>query len=211
MKRITSKTNRIITTGVTAFAVVALAYSPAAFAATSNTTITGTIGSTITVSSGAAVSLDVAPDSSARYASRSNTVTVTTNNTTGYDLTLETTSAARELHKSTAPAADINAHTGTNAAPTALVANSWGYRVDNIGGFGAGPTAATAGVGGDVLDSTLWAGVPALNSPDTIATSTAPSAGGGDNVTVWYAMAADATKPSGNYTNTVLYTANVKP
>lgn len=205
MKRIYTKTNRILTASTTAFAVIALAYSPAALAATSNTTITGTVGSTITVNSGASVALNVAPSSGAAVSTASNTVTVTTNNATGYDLTLSTTGAERDLVKGSD---HIAAHTGTWASPSTLATNSWGYRIDNAGTFGAGPTTV---LNSAASSSQTWAGVPASGSAQNIKTSSTNTSGAGDDVTVWYAMSADATKPSGNYTNSVVYTAVTKP
>lgn len=210
MHRIYKKTNRALLAGTTAFAVIALAYSPVALAETSNTTITGTIGSAITVSSGASVALNVSPASGPAYTTNSNTVTVTTNNSTGYNLTLMTTSAERGLVHTVNSSEKIAASSGSRTTPTALVANTWGYRVDGLSGsgFGAGPTSA---VSSQPLGASLWAGVPANGgSPDNIATSNTNTSGSGDNVTVWYAMAADATKPSGNYTNSVIYTATTK-
>ena len=204
MHRIYKKTNRAVLASTAAFAVVALAYSPAAFAVTSNTTITGTIGSAITVSSGASVALNVSPASGAAVSTASNSVTVTTNNSTGYDLTLSTSSADRNLTKGSDT---IPAHAGTYASPSTLATNTWGYRVDGLGTFGAGPTSV---LNSAASSSQTWAGVPASGSAQNIKTSSTNTSGAGDTVTVWYAMSADATKPSGNYTNSVIYTAVTK-
>lgn len=195
------------TAGVTTLAVVAVAYSPAAFAVTDTTTITGTIGSTITIDSGASVALNVSPSSGAAVSTQSNLVTVTTNNTTGYDLSLSTSAAERDLvHTNTVD--KITAHTGTWASPTTIATNSWGYRVDGAGTFGAGPTTV---LNSAASSPQTWAGVPASGSAQIIKSSNTNTSGSGENTTVWYAMSADATKPSGNYTNSVVYTAVTKP
>ena len=205
MHRIYQKAHRSIAVGFAAFAVVALAYSPAALAATSSTTVTGTIGSTITVNSGASVALNVSPASGAAVSTASNTVTVVTNNSTGYDLTLSTTGTERNLVKGSDT---IAAHSGTWASPSTLATNTWGYRIDSAGTFGSGPTSV---LNSAASSSQTWAGVPASTSAQNIKTSSTNTSGGGDVVTVWYAMSADATKPSGNYTNSVVYTAVTKP
>lgn len=192
------------TTGFVALAVAVAPYSLVSAASqTSTTTINGTIDSTITISSGPTVSMSVAPSGSAVTSSASDTVSVSTNNASGYTLGLAMNTGTRTLAKG---ADTIAAASGTLASPAALGTNTWGYRVDNAGGFGAGPTTAETNV---ASSARTWAGVPAQGSPDTIKTTS--STASGDTTTVWYAMNADSTKPNGVYTNSVVYTATTRP
>lgn len=199
-------THTAIRTSVTigaGFAALALLAMPAATvsAATSNasTTVNGSIGSSITVSSAGPVAINVTPTSTAVQSSASDTVTVNTNNASGYTLTLQTSTANRALTKGSDT---IAAHTASASAPSALGNNSWGYRVDGASGFGSGTTAAETNI---ATSAYTWAGVPANGSAATVKTNTGPVSA--DATTVWFAMRADASKPSGTYTNTVLYTA----
>lgn len=186
--------------GVAAFAILALPVATVS-AATSTTTsvVNGSIGSSITVSSAGPVNMSVTPTSGDVLSSASDTVTVDTNNASGYTLSLQTNTASRTLTKG---ADSIAAHTATPASPSDLAANSWGFRVDGSAGFGAGTTAAETNV---ATSAYTWAGVPANGSPATIKTTSTPAAA--DTTAVWYAMKANSSKPSGTYTNTVLYTA----
>ncbi len=81
--------------------------------------------------------------------------------------------------------------------------NTWGYRVDGIGGFGAGPTSAQSSAA--ISGSIKFAAVPATGSPNTIKTTTGTASS--DTTSVWYGIAANTTQPNGTYTNSVTYTA----
>jgi len=192
------KIARIAGSTIAVAALVALPLAGTASAATSTSVINGSIGSTITVSSSGPVSINVAPTSGAVASSASDTVSVSTNDADGYVLSLETNSANRNL---TNGANSITPSAGTLAAPATLATNTWGYRVDNAGGF-TGTTTAETNIASSAFN---WAGVKANGSADTIKTTSAPASN--DQTRVWYAMSADTSKPSGTYTNTVLYTA----
>ncbi len=197
MKKITKLT--AVSTVALGLALLPLASSFAADA-TANTVVNGHIGSSITISTSNTVDIYVTPTGSeARISSAADTVTVNTNNATGYNLTLETQGADTNLVKGSDT---IAATAGTLAAPTALDDNSWGYRVDGAGGFGAGPSSALNNVASTVL---TFAGVPANGSAHTIKTTSTTATN--DQTSVWYGMKADSTKPNGVYTNTVVYTA----
>ena len=170
---------------------------------TSNTVINGMVGSTITVTSDATVALNTTATASAVLSSASNSVQVTTNNATGYTLGLSIVSGAPNT--SLVSGSDtIAASTNTMAAPAVLADDTWGFRVDGQGGFGAGPTTAETN---STSSTTTWAGV--TNTAQTIKTTTTTAAA--DSTTVWYAMKVSPTKPSGTYTNTVTYTATTRP
>ncbi len=166
-----------------------------------STTATGT-PLFITLSSLPSVSLTVTPDSSGRISSQYNTTTVSTNNAIGYTLQLSTTTTNRNLTRS-GGSDTITPSSGSINSPTSLANNTWGFRVDNLGSFGSGTFLET-----NLTSSTFsWAGVPASTLPATIKTTN--STASNDPTIVWYAMKAAADRPSGNYTNTILYTAVV--
>lgn len=124
---------------------------------------------------------------------------VSTNNTAGYRLTLANSDATTNL---VSGGNTIAAHTGTQASPTALATNRWGYRVVNVGGFGA---TAYSGESNITSSASTWAGVPATGSANTIKTTA--STANLDLTTVWYAVRATSSQPAGVYTDTVTYTA----
>lgn len=183
-----------------AVSVVGLAFSPViASAATANTVINATLGSTISVTTSTPVAISLTPTAGGVVSSSSDTVSVSTNNTAGYTLTLEDNDATTTL---VSGANSIAAHSGTQASPTTLANNTWGYRVDGVGGFGAGPTSAETNNGSS---STIWAGVPATGSPNTLKTTS--STASNDTTTVWYGVKVTSSQPNGTYTDTVTYTA----
>ena len=181
----------------------ALAMPLNAFAATDskNTTINAVISSVISMTTTSTVAINVTPVSGGSQTSASDTVTVSTNNATGFDLTLANNDATRSLVNG---ANSIAAHTGTKAAPTALANNSWGYAVGGLGTFDGSYSIITNANS----SSTKWAGVPASGSPDNIRSTTTTAAA--DVTTVWYSIKADTTKPNGTYTDVVTYTATTK-
>lgn len=202
MKRITSK----LALGGAVVGVIASVLVPAAaFAAnqSAGTTINAEIGSTISISTSGTVTLTVTPTASGSATSASDTVSVSTNNATGYYLQLASSSAQVTL---TNGANTIAASSGTQASPVTLANNTWGYRVDSAGGFGAGPTSTQTNVAN--LSNT-WAGIPASGSPNTLKTTATTASA--DTTTVWYGAKVDTTKPNGTYSNTVTYTATTNP
>ncbi len=169
------------------------------YAATDNesTTVNAAIASTISISTSSTVAIAVTPVAGGAQSSSSDTVSVSTNNSTGYVLTLADSDATTTL---VSGANTIAAHTGTFASPTALANNSWGYAIPG-GNFDATYNA----LNNATSSTTKWAGMPASGSPVTLKTTgTTASA---DTTTVWYSVKADTTKPNGTYSDTVSYTA----
>lgn len=197
------KTN--IYKAITGLMVSAVLVSPLGVLAASdskNTTINANLGSTISMTTSGTVTLNVTPVSGGSQTSASDTVTISTNNSTGYDLTLADSDANTNLVNG---ANNIAAHAGTRTTPTVLANNKWGYRVDSIGGFSTG-----GAVENNVTSSSItYAGVPASGSPDNIKSTSATATG--ETTTVWYAVKADTTNPNGTYADTVTYTATTKP
>lgn len=169
-------------------------------AATSSTTVQSHIGSVISaMTSGPTVTADVTPTGAGAQTISSDTVTVSTNNTLGYTLQLADADATTTL---TSGSNTIAASSGTQASPIVQAVNTWGYHVDNVGGFGAGTTAAQTST---AIGSVTFAGVPASSAPNTIKTTSTTAAS--DTTKVWYGVAADTTQPNGTYTDSVTYTA----
>jgi hypothetical protein len=174
----------------------------AASAATANSSVEATVASVLTVSSSGTVPISVTPTGGGQVATANDTVTVDTNNSTGYDLTLANSDATVTMagylasDGVTTNGDTLAQHSGTYGTPSALDANSWGWRVDSLGSFGGG--------GG-----TTYAGVPASGSAQNIksTSSTATS----DVTTVKYGVKVNTSKKSGIYKDTVTYTATAKP
>jgi hypothetical protein len=180
-----------------------------AFADTTDSTVYGSgnfgncdYGScTITLTSGGIASMAVVPTPAGKCTVQSDAVSVLTDSTTGYSLTMTTNSTSNAM---TSGANSIAASSGTAAAPAVLSMNTWGYRVDNLGAFGAGPT-TTQNSGS--IPSVTFAGVPPNNlTPVQIASSSSP-ANPAATTTAWYGVCANSTVPSGTYTTTITYTA----
>ncbi len=186
-----------------ALVVAAVATSPITVSAvndTQSTTINANVASVITLSADAIVNIALTPTGAGAASSQSDTVSVATNHAAGYNLTLSNNDTTLDLDGP--GAAVIAAHAGTFASPTTLGNNSWGYRVDGSGTFGAGPTSA------ELSQANLagtWSGIPSSAAAQLIKTTAATATN--DQTTFWYGVKADTSKPSGAYTDSVTYTA----
>lgn len=186
-------------------AVAGVLLSPvmaSAVASTGTTTINATIGSVISMTTSSAVALAVTPVSGGSATSASDAVSVSTNNALGYTLTLADSDATTTLVNG---GNTIAAGAGTFAAPVTLANNTWGYRVDGVGAFGAGPTSVQTN---QANLSGLWTGVPATGSAHTLKSTSSTATN--DITTVWYGVKADTTNPNGVYSDQVTYTATTK-
>jgi len=173
----------------------------AAGAATTSTTINSAISSVISVfTSNGTVTANVTPTGAGAQTIASDTLTVSTNNTLGYTLQIADSDATTTL---TSGSDTIAASSGTQGTPVVQSANTWGYRVDSIGGFGAGPTSGqnSAAISGTIK----FAGMPANSAPNTIKTTATTASN--DTTTVWYGVAANTSQPTGTYSDTITYTA----
>lgn len=165
-----------------------------------NTTIEASIQPVISISTSGTVSLSITPTSSGTMSSASDTVTVSTNNATGYTLTFADANTETDLVNGSD---SITASSATPASPSALSNNTWGYRVDGLESFGAGPTAAETN---QDSSTTTFAGVPASDAAaQTLNTTNTESTN--STTTVWYGAKVDQTLPTGTYSDAVTYTA----
>lgn len=186
------------TIGVTCAVVIALPL--VAEAATASTTISSVVSATISLSTSGTVNINVTPTGAGVQTISNDVATVSTNDVAGYTLQLAETGASSNL---VSGGNTIAPSSGSQTTPAVETANSWGYRVDSIGGFGAGPT---SGVSNAAISGTIkFAAVPATASPNTIKTTAITATN--DTTNVWYGIAANTTAPSGTYTNSVTYTA----
>jgi hypothetical protein len=172
-----------------------------ASALTSSTTISSVLSPVITLlTTNGTVNVNVVPTGSGAQTIASDTITVSTNDAAGYTLQLAETSASSAL---VSGGNSIPASAGTQTTPIVMAADTWGYRVDSLGGFGAGPTSTQSSTA--ISGTVKFAAVPATAAPNTLKTTAATAAN--DTTTVWYGVAANTTQPSGAYTNGVTYTA----
>jgi hypothetical protein len=187
----------IVTTILVPIAISASTYGSGAY----GSCLYGSCSISVTVSSNGTVNVNVTPTLTGSCTIQSDTVSVLTDNSSGFTLTVANSSDNTAL---TNGGYSINATAGTFASPIALANNTWGYRVDNIGSFGAGPTTAESNVS---PPSTVFAkAVANSQAHDTIRTTAGP-ANPAVETTVWYGVCANTATASGSYGTTVIYTA----
>lgn len=192
------KAKRILL-AVAAMTVAATPIFASAATGTANTAINATINDVISISATGTVTLSLTPTAGGVVSSGSDTVTVSTNKTNGYNLTVKDADTVTSL---TSAGNTIAAHAGTTASPTALANNTWGFAVAGLGTFDASYAAET----NNGSSATKWAGMPASSGTAATLKTTATTASA-DTTTVWYAVKATSAQPNGSYTNTVTYTA----
>jgi hypothetical protein len=156
---------------------------------------------TITLSSSGSVAANVTPTAGGKCTVQNDTVSVLTDSSTGYNLTMTTSGTNTAM---TSGGNSISASSGSAAAPVSLAVNTWGYRVDGLSGFGAGP--ASAQTNGST-PSTTFAGVPASNQAAVQIAHSSSMANPAVGTTVWFGVCANTTQPSGSYAAVITYTA----
>ena len=171
-----------------------------ASASTTATTVSSSLSSVIgLLSSNGTVTINATPTAAGVQTIANDVVTVSTNNAAGYTLKIAETGASSAL---VSGGNSIPASSGTFASPIAQVVNTWGYRVDGVGGFGA---SATSAANNTAIGAIKFAAVPATASPDTLKTTA--STASNDTTSIWYGVAVNTSTPAGTYTNSVTYTA----
>ena len=198
MKKINLRTLRLAASALILTGVICSPVIASAAANTANTTVSASVGASISVTTTATVSLSLTPTAGGVVSSASDTVTVNTNNATGYMLTLADGDANVNLSSG---GNTIGAHSGTQATPTVLATNKWGYAVANAGGFDGSYSAET----NNTSSASKWAGMPATGSPNQIKSTS--SIATNDTTIVWYGVKATSAQPNGTYSDTVTYTA----
>ena len=168
-------------------------------ATTASVTLTANVSTALNISvSSATASLALIPG--AAPATSSSTITATSNDVTGYNISISATNtkatADADLYNTSADSS-ITAVKNTSVATNG---NNWGAYVSSK------PVAGTA-----VID-TRWDGTDTGTSDVAISTSAqrigynSATATSGEDWTVTYRAAVDATKESGDYVATITYT-----
>lgn len=175
-------------------------------AVTVNPTVRAIVAATITLtttSQGSSNNVDInlTPGASAVLSSASDTLTVNTNDTLGYLLTLADADTTYTL---TSGANTIAASANAIGSGATLATNTWGFALPGGTGFDATYTAES----NSTTSTSKWSAIPASGTPYTLK-STATTASN-DQTVVWYAAKVDSTKPTGTYTDQVVYTATAK-
>lgn len=132
----------------------------------------------ITISTDGDISIPITPTEAGTLGTDSGTVTVTSTDVVGYKLYIR--SAGASTNMTNGP--DTLPASG-NGSPAALATNTWGYNTDGSNNF----------VG--------------ISLSDTLIKNATGPYSSGDNTTFTYGVKIDNSKPAGNYTTTVLYTA----
>ena len=159
----------------------------------------------VSLTSSGNVSINITPSTGTVCTVASDSVAVTTDSSSGYTLTLVDGDTSNAL-AGAVNGGSIAASSATAGSPAALTSNHWGYRVDSLGSFGAGPTSALSN---GSIPSVTFAAVPlSSGTADTIATTTGP-ADPAVTTTVWYGACANSSLVSDTYTDGVIYTAVV--
>lgn len=163
-----------------------------------STIVDALVGEAISITTSSTVAISITPTAGGALSSSNDTITVNTNNPSGYTLTLANSDASLNL---VSGGNTIQAHSGTQASPSSMTSNRWGYAVAGVGGFDGSYAAET----NNTSSTSTWAGVPASGTPITLkATATTAS---NDTTTVWYGVKATSAQPNGTYSDTVTYTA----
>ena len=193
--------------------------SSAANAYTSSTanTVTVTVNPIISISDGNGgntVIPNITPTGAGRMSSTTDVLSVTTNDTSGYTVTLSMSSATQNMVSGANTLAPSAATTATPAAlvvgsGTAAPTGAWGFCVPSNSGNGTYTTTFVTCDGANTsvaLTSGKYAPVPVLASPFTLFT-TSTSSVSTYTTTITYAAAANNGQASGTYTATVFQTA----
>ena len=155
----------------------------------------------ISLSTSGSISANITPIAGATACTvSSDSVTATTDSSTGYTVTLTDADTSNALNGPTS----ITANSSSSTSPSLLSANTWGYRVDNVDGFGAGPTSA---VSNGTIPTVKFAGVPISTGSPALIRTTATSDSGTVSTSVWYGVCANNSLQSGSYSDSVTYTA----
>ena len=189
-----------LTLSASVVAVVGLVLAPASVFAV-GTNVRAVVGYTISVANSVPGNLDLAitPTAGGSATSASDTVTTTTNDANGYQLSIAGATSTLVNGANT-----LTAVTGTPASPSAITNGTWGFRYDDATAFTGFTNASTTAQSNQAsLTVTKWAGMP---TSATVIKQTSAAATSGDATVIFYGAMADTSKPSGNYTDAITYT-----
>lgn len=155
----------------------------------------------ITLTTNGSINVNITPTASGNCSINSDSVQVMTDDSNGYTLTMSSSTSSSNLVNG---GSSIGTAGGSLTSPTTLTTNTWGYRVDGLGGFGSGPTSAVSNASYPITNT--FANIEPVSSPDTIA-STSTAADPAVTTTVWYGVCANSSIAAGTYASTVVYSA----
>ena len=139
------------------------------------------------------VNFEVQPTAAGAVTSGSATLSISTNNETGYSLYLSTADDDNALHSINPDTQQtITALTQENATATNFTNNTWGYNLSKD----------------TATDSTTYQSVPTTQPSDPQITTEAPTT---DTYNLTFAAKVDSSLPSGTYTNTVTVSVVTNP
>ena len=139
------------------------------------------------------VNFEVQPTAAGAVTSGSATLSISTNNETGYSLYLSTADDDNALHSINPDTQQtITALTQENATAAKFTNNTWGYNLSKD----------------TATDSTTYQSVPTTQPSDPQITTEAPTT---DTYNLTFAAKVDSSLPSGTYTNTVTVSVVANP
>lgn len=186
------------------------------------TTVQTVVGSSITAFTNAnptTTSIDVTSSSGTKQTINKDTVTISTNNSTGYTLKIQDADTSNALCITPSGACTGIPSTSATSTTPALMsgANQWGYHKDD----GTTTWCSTASNCGTALgampvsnastSTTLKFALVPLSSGTADTLKTTATTASSDTTPVWYAVNVDPTQASGTYKDDVVYTATVNP
>ena len=167
--------------------------TPDAVHAEETTKATLAIQPTLAVTLPNTVNFEVQPTAAGAVTSGSATLSISTNNETGYSLYLSTADDDNALHSINPDTQQtITALTQENATATNFTNNTWGYNLSKD----------------TATDSTAYQSVPTTQPSDPQITTEAPTT---DTYNLTFAAKVDSSLPSGTYTNTVTVSVVANP
>lgn len=131
----------------------------------------------LTISTGSASAIQVTPDTTPVLGTTTNDVTITSLDVVGYKLYVRSIGSTDMTNSPSTIPASVN------AVPGALAVNTWGYNTD----------ASTDFVG--------------MTTSDVLVKNATGPYSAGDLTTFTYGVKLDNSKPAGNYTTSIVYTA----
>ena len=137
-----------------------------------------------------AMNLAVTPTPDGTLTSDELAIQVSTDNTTGYTLTLALAGTESSLYDP-ASGGEIQSTTATMGDPTTLAVNTWGWY----------PNSSANNTGN------LFAALPNSSNPYTLKKTSSATSGSGDTTTISFGVNVDTTLPAGSYTNAIVISA----
>jgi hypothetical protein len=189
--------------------------SSLASANTQSTTLSSVVAANITAfTTNGTVNVNVSSASGVKQTVNTDAVTISTNDSAGYTLTLQDGDASNALCITPGGSCTgIPATSATTSSPAIMSgANQWGFHRDDgtttwcSTATNCGATFGTSLSSNAATSTTLkFAAVPVNGSPYTLKTTATTASS--DVTNIWYGVNIDPTQASGTYTDSVTYTA----